>query len=87
MSHHNLGFSVDIFLVVGIKEVCYTVVRDLDLVVVLQQDVAGSQVPVDHAVLLQVVHTLRHKHTYRIYAIYRIYSDSLFIYVVAPKNL
>lgn len=62
-SSHYLGFSVDIFLFVGIKEICYTVVRDLDLVVIFQQDVAGSQVPVDHAVLLQVVHTLRHRHT------------------------
>ncbi len=70
MSHNNLGVGVDVFLVVGIKEVCYPVVRDLDLVVVLQQDVAGSQVPVDHAVLLQVVHTLTHKHTYSIYPIY-----------------
>lgn len=66
MSHNNLGVSVDVFLVIRIKEVCYTVIRDLDLVVVLQQDVAGSQVSVDHAVLLQVVHTLRHRHTYSI---------------------
>lgn len=70
MSHNNLGVCVDVFLVVRIKEVCYTVVRDLDLVVVLQQDVAGSQVPVDHAVLLQVVHTLRHKNMYSVCPIY-----------------
>lgn len=55
----NLGFSVHIFLVVRVKEVGHTVVRDLDLVVVLQQDVAGRQVLVHHAVFLQVVHTLR----------------------------
>lgn len=61
MSEKNLGVSVDVFLVVGIEEVCYTVVRNLDLVVVLKQDVASGQVPVDHAVLLQVVHTLRQK--------------------------
>lgn len=59
----DLSFTVDIFLVVWIKEVCHTVVGDLDLVVVLQQDVASSQVPVDHAVVLQVVHALKHKHT------------------------
>lgn len=62
MSQNNLGVSVDVFLVVGVKEVCYTVVRDLDLVVILQQDVTGSQIPMDHAVLLQVEHPLRHTH-------------------------
>lgn len=55
----NLGFRVHIFLVVRVKEVSHTVVRDLDLVVVLQQDVARCQVPVHHAVLLQVVHALK----------------------------
>lgn len=74
MSHNHLGVSVDVFLVVRIKEVCYTVVRNLDLVVVLQQHVAGSQVPVDHAVLLQVEHALRHKHTYIIEPIQNMWS-------------
>lgn len=71
MSHPNLGFSVDVFLVIGVKEVSYAVVRNLDLVVVLQQDVACSQVPVNHAVFFQVVHALGHKHTDRMYPLYR----------------
>lgn len=61
--NRDLRFTVDVFLVIWIKEVRHAVVGDLDLVVILQQDVASSQVPVDHAVLLQVVHALKHKCT------------------------
>lgn len=61
--NRDLRFTVDVFLVIWIKEVRHTIVGDLDLVVILQQDVASGQVPVDHAVLLQVVHALNHKHT------------------------
>lgn len=55
----NFGFRVDVFLVVRVKEVGHAVVRNLDLVVVFEQDVARRQVPVHHAVFLQVVHALR----------------------------
>lgn len=79
VSRSYLCICVDVFLVIGIKEVCHAVVRDLDLVVVFQQDVPGSQVFVNHAVFFQVKHTLLHKlmFSYCSYFTTRKISDAL----------
>lgn len=55
----HLDLVVEILLVVGVEEVGDAEVGHLGLAGRLEQHVAGGQVAVHHAVLLQVVHPLR----------------------------
>lgn len=55
----DLDLIVKVLLVIRVKQVCNAVVGDLDGVITLQEHISGSQVPVNHPVLLQVIHTLK----------------------------
>lgn len=58
-SETDLDLVAEVLLVVRIQQVCDAIVGDLNGVITLQENISGSEVPVDHHVLLQVVHALR----------------------------
>lgn len=47
-----LDFIVEVFLLVGVEEVSDTIIGYLNYKVTLEQNVPGSQIPVDHSLLL-----------------------------------
>lgn len=54
----DLGLVAIVLLVIRVEQVCNAIVWNLGSEIIIQEYISGSQVPVNHPVLFQVIHTL-----------------------------